>query len=170
MIKRLRANVRDSLSSYPILKSFLRMFIDKRYFYHNLQGIFTNHIFREYLKKLELLFYRKRVNLYKNSQYILLDGKEKLIDNGIIESPIKLEAKIADDIKDYLRNKLCHDPEIKNSSYFKVSDAKGRVVFDLDPAQVLAKSSAGDWSDDKSSLTLSPEEAKQFTITLLPKN
>ena len=53
---------------------------------------------------------------------------------------------------------------------FKVSDAKGRVVFDLDPAQVLAESSAGNWSDDRSSLTLSPEEAKHFTVTLLPKN
>ena len=127
MIKRLQTNVGDFLSSYPILKSFLRMFIDKRYFYHNLQGNFTNYILREYLKKVELLFYRKRVNLYKNSQYILLDGKEKLIDDGIIENPIKLEAKIADDIKDYLRNKLCHDPEEKNSSYFKISEAKPNI-------------------------------------------
>ena len=53
---------------------------------------------------------------------------------------------------------------------FKVSDVNERVIFVLNPEQVLAESSAGNWSHDKSSLTLSPEEAKQFTITLLPKN
>ena len=53
---------------------------------------------------------------------------------------------------------------------FKVSDANERVIFVLKPEQVLAESSAGNWNHDKSSLTLSPQEAKQFIITLLPKN
>lgn len=127
MIKKLRTKVVDHLSSYPTLKSFLRIFIDKRYFYHNLQGNFTNYIFREYLKKIELLFYRKRVNLYKSSEHISLDKKNKLIENGIIENPIKLQGKISEDIEGYLRNKLCHDPEVKNSSYFKISEAEPNI-------------------------------------------
>ena len=53
---------------------------------------------------------------------------------------------------------------------FKVDNAKGKVALNLNPAQVLAESSAGKWSSEKTVLSLKPEEAGEFTVTLLPKN
>jgi len=52
---------------------------------------------------------------------------------------------------------------------FKVADAKGNVTFRLNPEQVVAEASAGKWSADKSTLTLSAKDAAEFTVTLLPK-
>ena len=53
---------------------------------------------------------------------------------------------------------------------FKVDGAKSAVTFKLNPDQVLAEASAGKWNADKTALTLSVEEADEFTVTLLPKN
>ena len=99
------------------------MFIDKRYLYHNLQGLFTTYKTRDRLKKIELLFYRKRVNHYRNSSKLALPETEKLLSEGIIENPIKLNPIISDEIKEYLSNKLCHDPEVRDSQYFQISEA-----------------------------------------------
>ena len=53
---------------------------------------------------------------------------------------------------------------------FRVAEAKGNVTFSLNPQQVVAEASAGKWSADKKTLTLSAKEAAEFTVTLLPKN
>jgi hypothetical protein len=53
---------------------------------------------------------------------------------------------------------------------FKVDNAKGKVALNLNPAQVLAESSTGKWNSDKTVLSLKPDEAGEFTVTLLPKN
>jgi hypothetical protein len=52
---------------------------------------------------------------------------------------------------------------------FKVTDAKGTVTFNLNPANVLVEASAGKWNSDKTALSLNAKEASEFTVTLLPK-
>ena len=53
---------------------------------------------------------------------------------------------------------------------FKVTEAKGTVTFNLNPADVLVQASAGKWNPDKTALSLNAKEASEFTVTLLPKN
>ena len=53
---------------------------------------------------------------------------------------------------------------------FKVTEAKGTVTFNLNPADVLVEASAGKWNSDKTALSLNAKEASEFTVTLLPKN
>lgn len=127
MINKTLQNIRKLVSYFPLLKGFLRMFIDRRYFYHNFQGMFTTYKVRDQLKKIELLFYRKRVNHYKNSSKPLLPDIEKLFTEGIIENPIQLDSTTTDEIRDYLTNKLCHDPEVKDSRYFQISEATSDI-------------------------------------------
>ncbi len=53
---------------------------------------------------------------------------------------------------------------------FMVTNAKGTVTFNLNPAEVLVEASAGKWNPDKTALSLNAKEASEFTVTLLPKN
>ena len=127
MINKIKFIANKALIHFPFIKGFIRIFLDKRYIYHNLQGIFTTHSSREYLKKIELLFYKKRVNIHKNNRALSLKGLDKLLDEGIIENPLKIEEEATKQIKEFLENKLCHDPEDSNSTYFKIGDANSKI-------------------------------------------
>ncbi len=127
MINKIKATVGEALSNFPLIKSFIRIFLDRRYLYHNLQGIFTTHTSREFLKKVELMFYKERVNIYKNNKTLSLRGLDKLLDDGVIEKPIRIEEEVKEQIKYFLEHKLCHDPEEINSSYFKIRDVNPKI-------------------------------------------
>ena len=50
-------------SKVPMLLNLIRILRDSRYFYHILQGLFTTHNSRQTLKKIEKIFFKKRVKL-----------------------------------------------------------------------------------------------------------
>ena len=63
------------------------------------------------LKKLELFFYKERVDVYKNSTFPETKYKNELSTDGVIENPVYISGDKAQEIKNYLSDKLCHDPE-----------------------------------------------------------
>ena len=105
--------------SFPFIKNTLRIFLDKRYLYHYLQGFFTSYSSRRVLKKLELFFTRKVADVYKNSTFPETKYKNELSTDGVIENPVYISGDKAQEIKNYLSDKLCHDPEDRDSQYFK---------------------------------------------------
>jgi hypothetical protein len=117
----------NALSDFPILKSFLRIFLDKRYLYHNFQGFFTSYSSRKILKTIELFFYKERVDTYNQIKTQVYEGSIELINDGIIENPISINEMQVQEISNYLSDKLCHDPEVRNSPYFKIADASSEV-------------------------------------------
>ena len=50
-----------------------------------------------------------------------------MITDGIIENPISIDEIQVQEISNYLSDKLCHDPEVRNSPYFKIADAGSEV-------------------------------------------
>lgn len=127
MMKKLKLLILSIFDSFPFLKNALKIFLDKRYLYHYLQGLFTSNTSRQVLKKLELFFYRERVDIYKKSTYPESKYKNELSNDGVVENPIYISRDKAQEIKNYLSHKLCHDPEDRNSQYFKISDASSNI-------------------------------------------
>ena len=53
---------------------------------------------------------------------------------------------------------------------FKVEGAKKDVIFNIDPRNIIVEASSGKWNKDRTTLRLSPKDASEFTVTLLPKD
>ena len=109
-------------SKVPMLLNLIRILRDSRYFYHILQGLFTTHNSRQTLKKIEKIFFKKRVKLASEFK---LNNKEvnryhELLEDGLIVNPLDLDLEVIKTIKANLSSKLCHDPEKPELGYFTI--------------------------------------------------
>ena len=53
---------------------------------------------------------------------------------------------------------------------FRVEGAKKDVILTIDAGNIIVEASSGKWNKDRTTLRLSPKDASEFTVTLLPKD
>ena len=128
-MNRLKMLLKSFLSDLPMLLNLLRIIKDKRYLYHILQGFFTEPRSRNFLRKIERLFFKKRVKISSNISDIELYKRnfKAFLKNGIMLNPIKIDSLMIQNIKQDLENKLCHDPENSDLNYFLINKKSPKV-------------------------------------------
>jgi hypothetical protein len=109
--------IKNFIKKIPILFPLLKILQDRRYLYHYLQGFISNKKYRSiFLRAESRLFFKKNDT---NFQPILLNNNvNELVDNGFIENPIIINDVVSNEIKDFLRSKLMHDPESNDTKDF----------------------------------------------------
>lgn len=100
--------IKKIIKKIPFLYIIAKIIMDKRYFYHFLQGLVKKRSSRVYLARLESKYFGKRINI---SQKEYLEEYFSLQKLGVILNPIKIDGKTIMSIKSYLEGKRCYDPD-----------------------------------------------------------
>ena len=100
--------IKKIIKKIPFLSMIIKIIMDKRYFYHYVQGLVKKRSSRVYLARLESKYYGKKINASKKEylgQYVSLKK------TGFLLNPIKIDAKTVKTIRSYLEGKRCYDPD-----------------------------------------------------------
>ena len=119
--------------------NIIRILLDKRYFYHYLQGLITNVKTRSYLAKIE-------ANLFKSKKRFC-ERTIEIRENSYIENPLNIPTELVMEIKNSLKGLKCHDQGNNSSLEFDIdsrpSDChlayyRGSDLFKSEPILGLA--------------------------------
>ena len=100
--------IKKFIKKIPFLYVIVKIIMDKRCFYHYMQGRVKKRSLRVYLARLESKYFEKKINA---SQKEHLGQYVSLKKAGFLLSPIKIDAKIVKTIRSYLEEKKCYDPD-----------------------------------------------------------
>jgi len=101
---------KNILKKIPILVPVLKIILDKRYFYHFLQGLIKTKKNRDFLASLESKYFGKSNNLYlKKNKY--LNEYSSIKNSGFLLNPITIKKNKINSIKKYLSSFKCYDPD-----------------------------------------------------------
>jgi len=84
-----------------LLSNIIRILLDKRYFYHYLQGIITNVKTRNYLAKMEASLFKSKIRFSEKTSEIR--------ENSYIENPLDISNEKVEEIKNSLKDLKCQD-------------------------------------------------------------